>query len=499
MQNPGTYDWESIPLIIDVLTHALNLREIVLPFIYPSIKLDRRLGEVLCALQHLTAATFDTVDETAITLMQRSQWARRVECLHLRFRAEGAQPYYPSPFRDESKHVAYPSLLCTLTTFTSLHTLCLSFLRMDPSSPTIPDIARGLAHSYYLRSLCILDLWKVEPPALDIVPLCPRLSSLVYSLLVEAENETDNPLAEGTPWPPLRHLRVGTLEDAAHARHVLGRVHHLAIYSDIYITEKNPSQAAMLLTVVEKTAPVGMHFSLTFDKMRCDAEAQLWAALAARAPKLRVLEVKLQSGAYAIPEFTEWLYTLPSILSPLAPVLCSLRLLVSRSRGRYSPRWHRCHDKTVLESSSPHDELAAALPALNCLELWEAGHKRVKRDHHRDTHSAAGEDDIADTDSYVDWALDWDSAEDEDDDMRHVPKAEREPRSVYGRWEDCHGMAVDYKALYRRWWRVRRRSEEDTGGAPALESIGRMEAKRMHTYLRDADNEGVERFDDVFP
>ncbi|KAH9847223.1 hypothetical protein C2E23DRAFT_890152 [Lenzites betulinus] len=494
------HDWAQLRLIVDVLAHAPNLREVVLPFLYPSLERDSRLGDVLCAMQHLTTATFEAVEETTMAVMHR--WSRRLECLQLKFHIKGAQPYFP--FRAESNPITYPSLLRNLAAFTALHTLCLRLLRTRPSSPSIPDILREPTDSYYyLSSLCNLDLWTVEPRALDIVQLCPRLTSLCYSLISSSDDgedsdEADNP-ATGARWPSLRCLRVDTLKDAAHARHILGHVDYLHICSDIDIRPTHTHEEAMLLAVVERTSPVGMRFALTF---HCtaghDGEAQLWARLAARAPKLRVLEVKLAyGGEYAVDPFSTWLHALPDIFSPLGPALRSLRLIVYRQRRRHPqslrkflnpyhsrpPYVDPIDEKAVLEHSSPHGQLVAALRALNCLELWEAGETRKKIDRRGDSYCGANAHDVADTGSYSDHILRLRLVEDDDE----VP--------VYGRWENWHGRAVYYRALYRRWWRVRRGSEQEVGGGPALENIDRMEAMRMHAYLRDTDDVSVARFD----
>ncbi|KAH9847247.1 hypothetical protein C2E23DRAFT_787826 [Lenzites betulinus] len=483
--NPVAHDWANIRLIIDVLAHASNLREVVLPFLYPSIEHDSRLGDVLHALQHLTKATFDTVDETTMEAMHRL--SRRLEYLELQFLVKDEQLLFP--FRPGSNFITYPSLLRNLAAFTSLRTLRLSFLRMKHSSPSIADISRGPTPPYCLSSICTLELWRVGPSALDIVQLCPRLTSLCYSLLSsslshdEDPDETDSP-ATGAQWPSLRRLRVDTLKDAAHARHILGHVDHLYISSNIDISSVASNEANMLLAVVERTAPVGMRFSLAFDSRTSrDDEAQLWADLAACAPKLRVLEVMLVfGGAYALDAFSGWLHTLPDILSPLGPALRSLRLTVRRQRRRHVSlrrslsRWDSLDKMAALQRIPLDCELVAAFPALNCLELWEAGRRRIKHGPRR-----VGVDDVADTDSIFGLRLDLDY-----------------PESVFEPWDDCHGTVARYQALFRRWWRVRR-SSEDVGGGPALEGIDRMEAMHMHTYLRDADDEGVARFEDVFP
>lgn len=298
------YDWSQVRILVDILMNARNLRLVALPLFHPTMLYDSpRLADALCALPKLISVQLDTVGDTIVnTIVPRLPRSLRI--LELQYHA----PIGDSGLYLYHEPKTFPALLDTVAAFPALHTL-----RLKCFHETGPSF-RELGHTYtppLLQAVRALVLLKISPPALDIVQLCPNLTDLEFGLW------TPGYLREGVRWPALRSLDVHEFGDLRCAMGLLGPVRCLVIRQYMPV-----SGLAVLLDALERTAPRALFLSLKVGK----GPMTFWGEVAARAPNLRVLELKLNVNTEGLTlDSLGWLVRLINLLlyHVVPPVLTS--------------------------------------------------------------------------------------------------------------------------------------------------------------------------------
>lgn len=135
-----------------------------------------------------------------------------------------------------------------------------------------------------------------------MVHLCPNLRYLEIELEWKEDLFADVVLREGASWPPLRFLNVKDIGDLTSAMGVLGKAHSLVIQDHVRVSDTANAELRLLLDVMEKTSPTAAFVLLEVgpQPMRFGGE------VTARAPRLRILELKLTTEALTL-EDRRWL------------------------------------------------------------------------------------------------------------------------------------------------------------------------------------------------
>lgn len=311
LSDDTAYDSE-IRFLVDILTSAHNLRLVALPLFHPSVTRSPHLGDVLCALPSLTSVDLDTIGDTMVTTLV-PRLPRSLRMLKLQYYTGIVEPDFSIP--DEPSTLR--PLLCALTVFPALHTFRLTAFKDDALS--FRDLGSAHAPSP-LPSIRSLVFECVQPATLDIVQLCPNLKYLEIQLWTSRDPFAGVVLLEGATWPLLHSLDVFCIGNLTHAIGVLGRVRTLIIRDYVCVSDPANAEFTLLLDVVKRTSPVAVFFSLEVGPQ----PMRFWGDVAARAPRLRILELKLSTDALTL-DYCGWLVRLTHLLCSICTVVRSLR------------------------------------------------------------------------------------------------------------------------------------------------------------------------------
>ncbi|KAI0715765.1 hypothetical protein C8T65DRAFT_828540 [Cerioporus squamosus] len=197
-------DFSQAALLGDILLQAPNLRELFLEHFQSCLERDPRIGDAIRSLTGLVNLRLLTVSDSSLSVFESFR-SDRLACLTLYY-------YVLDDFPLENGSKTLPPLILLLS---SLHHLRIVELWSFDSTAESPSLARAEAPAIPTPSqsfplIRYLRLSQSSVPALDLVELCPALSTLIVSFSWYAE-----PLAlrAGPQWPPLRRLMVANLDD----------------------------------------------------------------------------------------------------------------------------------------------------------------------------------------------------------------------------------------------------------------------------------------------
>ncbi|KAI0351784.1 hypothetical protein OH77DRAFT_1429380 [Trametes cingulata] len=476
--NDSYYDWTRLNLILDILMNAPNLRHLKLPLLHPALERDPRLLDALRALPRLLSLNFDTVGDTTVTFMQ-SLCCSGLQRLALEFHCRSVALRYEI----KGEHITLTSLTDTLARCPRLRSLRLELFR--PKSSLLDDTGYSARILPAIRSI---DLWGVSPQALDLVQLCPNVSSVDFGLF-EVTLSHDAALSSterraGPPWPALRSLTVATLVEAVCVQDLVSEVHRLHVRRDeIDLAHPDGYTFPVLLEVLRRSSPVGLFLSLA---VRPEPMV-FWREVAVAAPRLRYLELKLTVEQLSLDHFG-WLDRLPDALRPLS--LVSLRIFLPRLSDRNRP--YTAGQKAVVKQlerdrnesvETLPQGLADAIPSLRFVSIAAEGPSTTFNDI-----SMAGLDEEEGP---------------EDTTERPTVEQEEEPERrlnalpLYNKWRIREGetLPFDRKPAYVRWWRVR--PDGVDGRGRHLTEISQLEGERVQSFLDDGDFASVSRIGDI--
>ncbi|KAI0364468.1 hypothetical protein BV20DRAFT_1125590 [Pilatotrama ljubarskyi] len=362
---------------------------------------------------------------------------------------------YPLP--NETKTL--PALLTALARFRNLGDLelwtftpLMSYPSYDFAPPQFPSVTH-------------LRLSDSSPPALDIVGLCPNISTLVYRRDRDRPGDPFGSLVPraGPRWPPLKRLLLGEHGDAADVLGRLSRVERLHITGQLRVLRDDDQDLVHFLELLHIASPVDLYVSVLVQS----TPVTCWSQIARNAPRLRVLEVKIEIPHPWL-EHDGWLDDLPEALRSLS-IPC-LRIFVPRlpltiwdpptTPEQVRARWEGAREMELRRAESMRtlpQRLADALPSLRYLALLDGG---VNKDN-----------------------LNVDNEESDEDD-------EDEDGMDSDTWDE---LRREYNLKSSMWWRVM-----DGASGRILEPISVKEGERAQEELvegseRDAKNDLTER------
>ncbi|KAI0749239.1 hypothetical protein C8Q80DRAFT_1269144 [Daedaleopsis nitida] len=425
-------------LIGDILTQAKNIKELFLHRFGPCMAEDARIGPAFRSLLRLVDVQLSSIDDSTLTDVLLHANNRNLQRIALAYHSDHDSSYQdqrisPSYYRYtnadgllDEPHSLTP-LLSTLAQFPKLHTVKLySFTPTEHlSSVSTPALLHSIRH---------LRLFQSTVCALDIVKLCPNLSTLTFSL----DEEGEGPIPSvGSPWRPLRNLRVSSLEDALCVSGRLSTVEKLEVLDEISLAAPQnlppfESPTACLLGLLRVVSPISLYLFLHAfaddDRM---ATETLWKEVSNAAPRLRSLEVHLQCCTPSMHHGIDlaWLLDAPRVFRPL-PLVC-LRIVVPVNGGWVGDRLRIATDETV----------PAAIPTLRYLSIGDLAPKLLLLN----------------------------GADVDDEELADVFQFGCGEGRTAGDWDELwrvHGLWA------QRWWRI-----EELGGERVLVAISEDEGK----------------------
>nr|VWO99948.1 Endochitinase 2 (EC (Chitinase 2) [Ganoderma boninense] len=231
-------DFAQAHLLGDLLVAAHNIRELSLDRFHSLVRNEPRVSLAFSAMNQLAHVRLAMIGDGTLDALQHLQNPKR---LTLSYHTPHDDPL------DEPKSL--PPLLTALAAFPNLHTL-----KLWNFTPPHPDDAVALPQ---LPSINYLRLSQSSVPALDMVQLCPNLSTLVFSVERE-EGDVSGTLG---------------IED----------------------TREDGDAASQFLELLRVASPVGLYASLRVETG--GFSARFWKDVCACAPRLRSLELKLSYSA----------------------------------------------------------------------------------------------------------------------------------------------------------------------------------------------------------
>ncbi|KAI0761011.1 hypothetical protein BD413DRAFT_252948 [Trametes elegans] len=479
-------DWSQNLLLYDLLTNAPKLRHLQLPVFQQAMQNHPQLGDAVCAIPHLTSASFDIVDDSTVRFLETIRGDLR--SLMLGYSCEGSTGRY------ETTDVALSldPLLGLLEKHRHLRALHL--LDFIPTQTfTEPS---HILHSFpALRTLVLITC---DPIVLDLVPLFPNVSVIEFNMF-------DYPFTEegldalqpsvGAPWPPLRVLDLGGLGEVRQVQEVVSSVHLLEVRNFVPVAKPHRRKLDYFMSFIRKTSPVGMRIALHL----LAAPMQFWPEVLQAAPDLRFLELKL-----ALEDITEdcvgWLDRVPDALRMLP--LVSLRVLLPRLSPQHGHNVGKSKKGLVRRLEEERStslvtlprRLAEALPTLRFVAVYEA----VPSMHFTD--DGGGPFSIpqpiaapAPVPAQPAPDADEEDSDDSDSDPGRDPDWPRSDSFAHG------DMDADWAKMgtlaHSSCWRVR-----PTHEGPELEQVPELYGDRVRYFFEDAEDvEAISKFEDVFP
>ncbi|RPD53122.1 hypothetical protein L227DRAFT_617256 [Lentinus tigrinus ALCF2SS1-6] len=367
-------DFSDAPLIGDILLQAHNLRELSVERFHPCLELDPQIGEAVRSLYSLVNVRLFTVADSTLAVFDPSR-NHHIARLTLSYHLE-------EDFPVENGTKSLQPLISLLSSCHHLHTVKLwnftpkTGLSRDDTlpMPSFPSIR-------YLR-VC-----AASEPALDLVELCPNLSTLVVSF--DEGSDIERIVREGSKWPALRRLMVLQYEDVLSFHERLNSVNQLQISGSLHFDPDGILPVDSLhhfLAFLRNTSPVGL-FMCMHGCMETDGQKALWNDFPRVVPRLRSLELQLHPPLMAESDndnldYYSWLDKL-TVALPSLPLLC-LRVLVFQEEIPPMWSWDGAEEQNVAlrlareREASRMQKLAAlpnqlvrALPSLRYLSLGD--------------------------------------------------------------------------------------------------------------------------------
>ncbi|PIL35288.1 hypothetical protein GSI_02013 [Ganoderma sinense ZZ0214-1] len=440
-------DFGQAHLLGDLLVAAHNIRELSLDRFHPLVRKEPRIALAFAAMNQLAHVRLAMIGDGTLDALQHLQNPKR---LTLSYHTPHDDPL------DESKTL--PPLLTALAAFPNLHTL-----KLWNFTPAHPDDAVALP---LLPSIRYLRLSQSSVPALDIVQLCPHLSTLVFS--VDRE-EGDVVASFGPRWAPLRRLMLTCPEMVVCVVDRLSAVRVLQVSGTLGIDDapEDGHPVFQFLELLRVASPVSLYASL---RVKTGGfSGPFWKDVRASAPRLRSLELKLSYSAVRRDgEGDDWLARLLAdalrhihgllLLKILIPQVLPLRTLVipgleadsdMLNRQRREATKRREMERVCAVAALPQP-LVDAIPSLRYLAVA----------------------DMAPNPAVVGEAADGASG-----------VSEREGR-VY-EWDEMREMEGVGK---QGWWKV-----VEEGGKRVVKEIPEDEGERVQRVIEDGDEKEVSK------
>ncbi|KAH9847216.1 hypothetical protein C2E23DRAFT_742248 [Lenzites betulinus] len=296
------WDFSQAPLIADILEAAPRVRHIGFERLHPCLDVDERIGPAIAAMTRLRTADFATIGDG--TLQRIGPLSASLHTLRL--------AYFWADDDDleacgETKTVAG---LCAA--LAPLHNLrALDVWTFDPAREEWAEAAATVAR-YRFPSLRTLRLISTCPSALDLVECCPGLEHLLFDL--DAGLDEAQPLRDGPRWPPIPKLTVTRPIESGCVLHRVGPVSCIESLGDLVVGDEDDGEALEnLLALLELTNPLRLSLAV---RVAQSGPIAFWERVAAAAPRLQVLELKLTLASLRI-EYKHWLDNVPDTLWPL--------------------------------------------------------------------------------------------------------------------------------------------------------------------------------------
>ncbi|CDO71792.1 hypothetical protein BN946_scf184939.g16 [Trametes cinnabarina] len=322
-------DFSQAPLIGDLLLSAQNLTELALERFQPCLLKDSRIGSALQSMSQLTNLRLSTLGDGALSVLRSCK--ADIRRLTLSYYVEDDWP-----LDGETKTV--PVLLSALTPFRNLHILKLWNFTPELPLPVGFDAPELLSLSY-------LRLSESTAYALDVVRLCPNLSTLIYSADPEV-SVPKSPPAVGVRWRPLRRLMIGAHDEIPSVLHNVSLVEKLHISGEMLSSGVDDEEIAHLIEFVRASSPVELFLSVV---IRSSALPFL-TEVARAAPRLRILELKVSLPSPDL-VYEGWLDNLAASLQHLN-VPC-LRI--------YLPTFRLAYQQSLIDDNDDDSEQRARL------------------------------------------------------------------------------------------------------------------------------------------
>ena len=268
-------DFSQADLLADLLDGAQNIRELSLDRFHSLVTKELSIALALATMHQLAHVRLAMVGDGTLDALQHLRSPKRLTLSY--------HTPYDDPL-DEPKTL--PPLLKVLASFPNLDAL-----KLWNFTPPHPDDVVALPP---LPSVRYLRLSQSSIPALDMVQLCPDLSTLVFS--VDRE-EGDVVASFGPRWHPLRRLMLASPDMAVCVIDRLSTVRLLQVSGTLNIedTREDGDAVSQFLELLRVASPVSLYASLRVETG--GFSAPFWREVRGCAPRLSSLELQLSYSA----------------------------------------------------------------------------------------------------------------------------------------------------------------------------------------------------------
>ncbi|RPD53121.1 hypothetical protein L227DRAFT_420666 [Lentinus tigrinus ALCF2SS1-6] len=348
--------FSQVPLIGDILLQASNIRELYFEKFHPCMERDPRIVSAIRSLTRIVKLDLFVIADATLSIFDSSWPLDKLTHLNLSYYDEGDFPL-------DNQAKSLQPLISILPSFRRLRTLKVCFL---DSTSRLPRAA-SLPSTPLLPSIGILHLREVSTSTLDLVDLCPNLSTLTISL---SSQDVERMIVEGPKWPSLGRLMVGELDEVRWFSERLRTVDQLQIGGRIRLNPYTTEDGAMppkqrLLELLRDTSPVGLYMCMELSgqvEQTSESLAGFWSDMARAAPRLWSFEIQLYRRHGVDWHDYSWVSKLLHALSRSVPILQCLRVLVPHET-RY---WYLPQDKKANVARDRQEEIDR-VKALNAL------------------------------------------------------------------------------------------------------------------------------------
>ena len=282
---PYGNDFSQAGLVADLLHGAPNLRELCMERFQPCLQQCTRIGDAFAAFHQLAHLRLSTIADDTLRILQ-SMPTHSLRRLTLSYANEDDFPLPGEP-------MTLPPLLYALSSFSHLSVVKL-WNFTPPPPPSHPS-----SSSLSFPSIRYLRLSMCSVSALDMVELCPNLSTLVFSL----DNYTTPSV--GPQWRPLRRVMVTSFLDLKCTLQRLASVDILQISESVSAhwagasVEDDPMN---LLASMRATHPLSLYHSICIiarDDYTTLVRGKFWENIAHATPRLRSLELRMSRSGFS--------------------------------------------------------------------------------------------------------------------------------------------------------------------------------------------------------
>ncbi|TBU65219.1 hypothetical protein BD310DRAFT_972660 [Dichomitus squalens] len=279
-------DFSQAHLVGELLLHAQNIQELSLDRFHALIEAHASIPGSFSSMHRLAHVRLSMVGDGTLDSLRYLANPKR---LTLSYHTE-----YDDPL-DEPKTL--PPLVQVLARFDNLHTVKLwNFTPPHTESAALP----------YLPSVRYLRLSQSSVPALSMVELCPNLSTLVFSV----DSDFGDVVASSGPrWRPLRRLMLATPEEAVCVVDRVKTVDLLQIAGALelvgFSAPEDGDAVSQFLELLRTASPISLYVSVRVGMG--GFSSSFWKDIAAYAPRLRSMELKLYHFLSQSGEDGDWL------------------------------------------------------------------------------------------------------------------------------------------------------------------------------------------------